>query len=82
MESAILDFIRDHSAASIGNMSVDAETPLFSNGVVDSFGILELIAFIERAFGVDVDLSAHALEEFDTTAKAAALVRRLQSTVP
>jgi acyl carrier protein len=81
MESEILDFVRGHFAAAVGKTPFRPDTRLFSTGIVDSFGVLELIAFVERAFGVDIDLSAHALEDFDTASKIAALVRRLQSTV-
>lgn len=32
-------------------VAVDAHTPLFESGLVDSLAILELIAFVERATG-------------------------------
>jgi acyl carrier protein len=81
IEEAVLGFVRAQFGRSLGRAPFDHESPLFSTGVIDSFGVLELIAFVERTYGVDIDLSAHALEEFDTAAKVAALVRRLQTTV-
>jgi len=81
MEAAVLEFVRAQFGRSIGRAAIGPESPLFSTGVVDSFGVLELIAFVERSYGVEIDLSAHAIEDFDTAAKIAALVRRLQSTV-
>jgi len=79
MEQTVLDFVRVQFPRSAKGPALAAESPLFSTGVIDSFGVLELIAFVERKYGVDIDLSAHALEDFDTAAKVAALVRRLQS---
>ncbi|OFW11708.1 MAG: hypothetical protein A3F69_05430 [Acidobacteria bacterium RIFCSPLOWO2_12_FULL_66_10] len=77
MEQTILSFVRAQFKASIGRASIGPETPLFSTGIVDSFGVLELIAFLEQTFGVEVDPARHALQEFDTVAKIAALVARL-----
>ena len=56
---------------------VTADTPLFSTGIIDSFGVLELIAFLEETFGVDIDPGRHELTEFDTIDKIVALVRAL-----
>jgi acyl carrier protein len=39
---------------------------LFSSGLVDSFGVLELIAFLETTFGIHIDPAQHDLTEFDT----------------
>ena len=36
-------------------VTVDADTPLFDAGVVDSLGILRLIAWTERAIGRRID---------------------------
>lgn len=80
MEEAILDFIRNRFRASIGRTVIDRNTPLFTGRIVDSFGVLELIAFLEERFGVEIDPGRHELEEFDTVGKIAALVTRLQTS--
>jgi acyl carrier protein len=74
MEDAILRFVRDHFKASIGVRTIDPTTPLFTTGIVDSFGVLELIAFLEDSFGVAIDPTQHELGDFDTVEKIAALV--------
>jgi acyl carrier protein len=56
------------------------DTPLFSSGIVDSFGVLELIAFLEDTFHVTIDPGVHDLEEFDTVDKIAELVARAPRT--
>ena len=78
MVETVLAFVRRQFTASIGNRPIDAHTPLFSTGIVDSFGVLELIAFLEDTFGVDIDPARHELSEFDTAAKIASLVQRLE----
>jgi acyl carrier protein len=52
----------------------DDDTPLFSSGIVDSFGVLELIAFLEDAFKIDIDVNKFELRDFDTVRKVSGLV--------
>jgi acyl carrier protein len=42
--------------------------------------VLELIAFLEETFGVDIDPGRHELTDFDTVGKIATLVATLRST--
>ncbi len=80
MHDRILTFLDDHFRASPAGRRLDADTPLFSTGIIDSFGVLELIAFLEETFDVDVDPGRHELTDFDTVRKIAALVAALSST--
>ena len=77
MEDAILRFVRDQFKAAIGTAAIGPATPLFSRGIIDSFGVLELIAFLEDTFGVEIDPARHELVDFDTAEKIAALVGAL-----
>jgi acyl carrier protein len=52
------------------------DTKLFSTGIVDSFGVLELIAFLEDTFNIVIDTAQHDLLEFDTLEKIELLVSR------
>jgi acyl carrier protein len=82
MDQIILRFVSEQFKASIGRTAIGPDTPLFSTGIVDSFGVLELIAFLEETFGVDIDPARHDILEFDTIEKISALVARLRSAVP
>jgi acyl carrier protein len=75
----ILEFIRDRFRAAIGARPVTVQTALFSSGIVDSFGVLELIAFLEDRFRVNIDPARHDLTEFDTVEKIVSLVERLKT---
>lgn len=79
MEETILEFIRTRFRAALGRTTIDRDTRLFSSGIVDSFGVLELIAFLDDRFGVDIDPARHELDEFDTVSKMVALVTTLNS---
>ncbi len=76
----ILAFLERRFRTSLAGRCVEADTPLFSTGIVDSFGVLELIAFLEETFGVDIDPGRHELTDFDTVGKIATLVATLRST--
>lgn len=52
-----------------------ADRFLFTNGLVDSFGVLRLIAFLEENFGVVIDTNEQELGDFDTINKILALLK-------
>lgn len=81
-EAKIRTFIETKFRPQMSVAAFDRDTPLFSSGIVDSFGVLELIAFLEEAFSIDLDPSQHELEEFDTVAKTLALVHKLRGGSP
>lgn len=46
--------------------SLNADTALFSDGTVDSVGLIALINFVEQESGVEVGPADVTLENFDT----------------
>lgn len=42
------------------------EEPLFDSGIIDSLGFIQLLAFIEKAFNVHLDMSEITMEKFST----------------
>lgn len=53
---------------------IDREESLVDQGVIDSFGLIEITAFIERTFGLTVD-------EADMTRQSFGSVRKMSSFV-
>jgi acyl carrier protein len=74
----IVQFIQSRFTGPLGGRPPGLDEPLFSTGVIDSFGVLELIAFLEDTFQVTIDTDRHELAEFDTVNKIGALVSRLR----
>jgi acyl carrier protein len=74
----VADFIRSRFRSSLRGGQLGHSDALFSTGVIDSFGVLELIAFLEDRFGVVIDTGQHDLSEFDSVDKIVDLVGRLQ----
>lgn len=78
MQPQIESFIRSRYPAAAAR-ALGAHTPLFSSGLLDSFGVLELMTFLEDTFAVMIDPAQCELATFDTIAKMCALVVRLQT---
>lgn len=51
---------------------LDADTSLFSSGLLDSVAMMTLIAFVEEQSGIDVRPQDVTLENFDTPARIVA----------
>ena len=52
---------------------IEADTPLFASGLLDSMRILQLIAWTERAIGREIPDSAIRTDNFATPARIAEL---------
>ncbi len=52
----------------------DVEESLFEAGVIDSFGMMDLIGELEKAFGIRVPDADMVPRKFETLAKVAAYV--------
>ncbi|MGE0142104.1 MAG: acyl carrier protein [Planctomycetota bacterium] len=82
----LLDRIRRYIALSFRDGRTEGLTPdapLVSSGIVDSAGVLQLVDWLETAFGVHLEDEAVALENFDSLRALARTVReRLPTDLP
>jgi acyl carrier protein len=56
--------------------ALDEEESLVRNGVIDSTGVLEVIAFLEEAFGIKVADEEMIPDNLDSVSSMAAFVER------
>ena len=70
-------FILEHFPSSRRRPLGDSD-PLLESGVIDSMGVLDLVAFIEREFNVTVDDEELIPENFQNIARIAAYVEKKQ----
>lgn len=75
----IREFVSTRFRGSTRHAGLSADTPLFSSGVIDSFGVLELIAFLEDRFQIEIDMACHDLIEFDTIESIVNIVERART---
>lgn len=59
-----------------------SDESLLETGVIDSTGVLELIEFLDEAFGVQVEDSETVPENLDGIDRLTAYVERKQSATP
>lgn len=75
IEKKIRSFIVTQLYYSDDNPITD-EDSFLETGVVDSMGVMELVAFVQSEFGVEVVQSEIVVENFDSIRKLADFVRR------
>jgi acyl carrier protein len=49
---------------------------LFEKGIIDSLGLLEAVAFIEKTFGVSISPSEVVIENFNSVEKIVQLIEK------
>lgn len=52
---------------------------LFTSGIIDSFGVLELISFLESTYNIVIDTQLHELKEFDSVNLISSLIEKLKN---
>lgn len=71
-------FLVEDDELAAGRDSVDHDEPLIEGGLIDSLGILKMIAFLEETFDVLFDESDIIAENFNTIQSIAELVTNRQ----
>jgi acyl carrier protein len=70
IENKLREYISNHFLTQFGG-EINDETDLFLSGIIDSFGFIELVAFIEKTFEIHLkneDLMADKLSSIATLA--------------
>jgi acyl carrier protein len=62
--------------------ALDLDASFLETGVVDSMGVMELVAFVQSEFGVGVEPDEIVVDNFDSIRKVADFVRRKCSPPP
>jgi acyl carrier protein len=75
----IREFLHSRFRSALAGRTLSDDDRLFSSGTIDSFGVLELIAFLEDTFGVTIDTARHDLHEFDSISKIIELLDRVRA---
>ena len=79
-EERIAEYLLRRFRSTIGGGTLGVDDPLISSGVIDSFGVLEVMAFLEDTFAISIDPNRHELTEFETVRSIAALVEKERQT--
>jgi len=80
METAVLkdtlrEFIAENFLVGLRNNELDDTDSFLEKGIIDSTGVLELVAFVEQEFGFEVEDEELVPENFDSVVKLEAYIR-------
>lgn len=64
-------------ALDFGLVDIDAETPLFTSGLLDSVHMLELVIIIDEAFGHSIPALQVSIDRFDSVARISQYLRSM-----
>ena len=70
----LLQHMRDHLG--VDTAEIDAASPLFSSGMIDSFSLVSLICFIESRCGEPIDPTDITLDNMDSINRILAFINR------
>jgi len=68
------EFIMTEVNPDLNLVKLDDEEPLIESGIIDSLGILKILAFMDETFGVDLSSDQIKPENFKTVSSICALV--------
>ena len=79
MQKAVLEYVVDeYIDEDDDDIEVDCDTPLISSGIVDSFSMVSLKAFLEKKYSIRIPDEDATPEAFDTVNKIVELVQKHQ----
>jgi acyl carrier protein len=78
IEQEVRQFLRDNFPLSADGVALDREDSLIEVGVIDSTGVLELIAFLEQQYGITVEDNEVLPANLDSIDQIVAFVQRKQ----
>ena len=76
LQKTIADYVTKEYLEADDDRTIDAETPLISGGIVDSFSMVSLKRFLERRYAIQIPDAEATPDAFDTVAGIAELVER------
>jgi acyl carrier protein len=72
----ILEFIRDEAVDLPRGVTIDVDTSLFKDQLLDSMSLTNLITFLEDEFGIRVGAMDVVFENLDTVTHMLAFIER------
>jgi acyl carrier protein len=76
IREAVLEYVIDEYVDEDDDIEVDADTALISSGIVDSFSMVSLKAFLETKYDIRIPDEDATPEAFDTVASIVKIVEK------
>jgi len=78
LHKSILDYVRREYLDEDSDEEIDAQSPLISSGIVDSFSMVSLKVFLEKKYKISIPDEKASADAFDSVDKIAKLVLEMQ----
>ena len=75
IEKDLREFIATNLLYSTEGFAYADDASFLQEGIIDSLGVVELVAFVQKQYGVTAEQSEVTPDNFDSVAKLAAFVR-------
>ena len=79
LKAELASFIEKNLVGEDRRISITEKTPLIEDGIIDSMGLMQVVAFLEERAGVRVPDDEVTPENFETVEAIDQLVDRLQT---
>ena len=79
IREAVLEYVIDEYVDEDDDIEVDADTALISSGIVDSFSMVSLKAFLETKYDIKIPDEDATPEAFDTVTSIVQIVEKHRS---
>ncbi len=76
IREAVLEYVIDEYIDEDDDIDVDADTALISSGIVDSFSMVSLKAFLEKRYDIRIPDEDATPEAFDTVNSIVGIVTK------
>jgi len=76
---ALITFIQDEVVGEDRGIAINADTRLIDGGLIDSMGLMQIIAFIEEQTSIRISDEEVMPENFQTVGSMERLITRLRS---
>gem|GEM_PF-1976632 len=73
-QEKLIDFIRKYICVNREIKDLDSNKEIFNSGIVDSFGLIELLSYIEEEFGILIENYEVIEKDANTINKIAFLI--------
>ena len=80
IEVKVRQFIADNILFSRNGYPYSDDTSFLEEGIIDSMGIMELVAFVDDNFGIKVEDEELVPDNFDSVSRVAGYIRLKAST--
>ncbi len=77
-EKAVEEYLLEGQTGNANKEPIDPDADLFKKGLVDSMGMLRLVAFVEEEFGISVPEEELRPENFRTIRSVCKLVHSMK----